>query len=72
MHVPDDHPAWVKIKAMYEAGDFDTLDRMLQREEALVAMGQMGKLLQAVLLWFGSMIGIFFIIKAWIDNYIGK
>ena len=67
-----EHPAWLKIKHMYEQGDLETLDRMIQREEAFIAMGRMGKLLQAILIWLGSMIGIFFIVKAWIDNYIGK
>lgn len=67
-----EHPAWLKIKRMYEAGDFDTLDRMIQREEAFMAMGRMGKLFQAILLWFGSMVAIFFVVKTWVDNYIGK
>lgn len=66
------HPAWQKIKQMYERGDFETLERMIDREEAWAAMGRMGKMFQTILLWFGSMIAIFFAVKSFIDSYIGK
>ena len=69
-YVKADHPAWQKLRRMYEDGDIETLDRMIQREEALAALGRMGGLIQRVILWLGSIAALFFAVRAFIDNYI--
>ncbi len=65
-----DHPAWKRIKAMYDRGDIDRLDRMLRRDEAYEAMGKIGKLVQTTVLWFISMAVALYGVKSWIDQYI--
>lgn len=48
-----EHPGVTRIKAMYERGDFDTLDRMVKFWEALEKLGVLGDLLRRFIIWTG-------------------
>ena len=47
----EDHPAWIRIKAMHDHGDFDKIDRMVKVWEGLEALGSMGSILAKFLMW---------------------
>ena len=53
----EDHPAWIRIKAMHDHGDFDKIDRMVKVLEGLEALGSMGSILAKFLMWAQSSAG---------------
>jgi hypothetical protein len=57
----EDHPAWRRLKAMHERGDFEKLDRMVEFWDSLETLGRAGDLIRRgivllgkVLLWFAA------------------
>lgn len=49
----EDHPGVAKIKQMYDRGDFETIDKMVQFWEALENLGVLGGMLRRFILWSG-------------------
>ena len=57
----EDHPAWKRLKAMHERGDFEKIARMVEIWDSIETMGRAGEmirktivLLGKVLLWFAG------------------
>lgn len=50
---PGEHPGVAKIKAMYDKGDFETIDKMVKFWEALENLGVIGGMLRRFILWSG-------------------
>jgi len=48
-----DHPGVARIKAMFERGDLDTLERMVRFWEALEKLGILGDMLRRFIIWTG-------------------
>lgn len=64
-----DHPAWVRLKKMYERGDFEKLDSAVAFVDLVSNIGRAGTLLKGAVIWLGLIIGAYlafteFILKA--------
>ena len=54
---PEDHPGVVKIKQMYDRGDFETLEKMVKFWEAMENLGTVGGMLRRFIIWTGVIAG---------------
>lgn len=73
MTEPDEeHPGLVKIKQMWDRGDFETIDKMVRFWEALENLGLLGDLLRRFIVWSGIIAGGYLafngIITEWIKG----
>ena len=50
---PDEHPGVIKIKQMFERGDFETIDKMVRFWEAMESLGAAGDILRRFIIWSG-------------------
>ncbi len=48
-----EHPGVTRIKLMYDRGEFEKLDRMMQFWDALEKLGMLGDLLRRFIIWTG-------------------
>lgn len=65
-----EHPGVTKIKAMYDRGDFETLDRMMRFWEALEKLGLLGDLLRRFIIWSGVVAGGYLALNGHIAEWI--
>ena len=65
-----DHPAWVKLKRMYDRGDFEKIERMVKFWEALEAFGQLGDMLKRAIIWLGIIIAGYFAFTEWVVKWL--
>lgn len=65
-----EHPGVTKIKAMYDRGDFETLDRMVKFWEALENLGALGDLLRRFVIWSGVIAGGYLALNGYITDWI--
>lgn len=66
MDLNDEHPAWMKVKAMHDHGDFEKLEKMVKLYDGLEAMGSVGSLITKVLIWCAGIGGAYLIVENWI------
>ena len=67
-----DHPAWTRLKAMHDRGDFDKIDRMVKFWDALETLGRVGDLARRIILWLGVMFAAWFAFSEYLVNYIRR
>lgn len=65
-----EHPGVAKIKQMYERGDFETIDKMVQFWEALENLGVLGGMLRRFIMWSGVVAGGYLIANGYIVEWI--
>jgi hypothetical protein len=53
----DEHPGIVKIKHMWERGEFDKLDEMVRFYDAVKNLGVISGMVKNVVIWFGVIAG---------------
>jgi hypothetical protein len=72
----EEHPGVTRIKAMYDRGDFETLDRMVKFWEALEKLGLLGDLLRRFIIWTGIIaagyLAVHGVITDWVRDTVGK
>jgi hypothetical protein len=68
----NDHPAWLKLKAMHERGDIDKLENMVKFWESLEAFGRLGDMLRRALIWLGAIFAAYFVFTEYIAKFIRK
>lgn len=69
-NIGDEHPGLTKIKAMYERGDFDTIDRMVKFWEAMENLGVVGNMLRRFIVWCGIIAGAYLTVNGHITEWI--
>lgn len=67
---PPEHPGVAKIKAMYDRGDFDTLERMVRFWDALEKLGLLGDMLRRFVIWTGIIAGGYLALSGHITEWI--
>ena len=67
-----DHPAWIRLKKMYERGDFDKLDSAVAFVDLLSNLGKAGKLLKGGVVWLSIIIGAYLVFTEWILKSVKK
>jgi hypothetical protein len=65
-----EHPGVKKIKAMWERGDFDTIDKMVRFWEAMENLGILGDMLRRFILWSGIIAGGYLAASGYITDWI--
>jgi hypothetical protein len=68
--VEDEHPGLVKVKQMWERGEFDKLDKMVKLWTALENLGMLGGLIKRFLIWAGIIAGTWLTASGWLTEYI--
>ena len=66
----EDHPAWKRLKAMHDRGDFDKLDRLVKFWDALETMGRVGDLIRRAIIWCGVIFAAWFAFSEYLVKYI--
>lgn len=66
----DEHPGVVKIKAMWERGEFEKLDRMIRWWEALENLGKLGEVFKRFIIWCGIIAGGYFALTGQLTEWI--
>lgn len=67
-----DHPAWAKLKAMHDRGEFETIERMVTFWESLEAFGRLGDLVRRAIIWLGLIFATWFTFSEYIIKFIRK
>lgn len=71
-----DHPGVAKIKAMWDRGEFETLDRMIKVWEGLERLGIIGDMVKRFLIWCGIIFAAYFAfteyLLAWVKKAAGQ
>lgn len=65
-----DHPGVARIKAMFERGDLDTLERMARFWEALEKLGMLGDLLRRFIIWTAIIAGAYLAVHGAISDWV--
>lgn len=66
----EEHPGFVKIKQMYERGDFETIDKMVSFWEAMENLGKLGDMLRRFILWSGVIAAGYLAFSGWLTEWI--
>lgn len=67
---PAEHPGVAKVKAMYEKGDFVTIDKMVAFWEAMENLGVLGGMLRRFILWCGVIAAGYLTASGYITEWI--
>ncbi len=67
-----DHPAWAKLKAMHDRGEFDTIERIVRFWESLEAFGRLGDLIRRAVIWLGVIFAAWFAFSEYAVKFIRK
>ena len=67
-----DHPAWVRLKKMYERGDFEKLDSAVAFVDLVANLGKAGKLLKAGVIWLTVILGAYLVFVEFVYKTIRK
>jgi hypothetical protein len=67
---PTDHPGVAKVKAMWDRGEFDKIDRMVKLWTALENIGALGDLLRRFILWSGVIAGGYLVFSGYVTEWI--
>lgn len=65
-----EHPGVAKIKAMYDRGDFDTLERMVKFWDALEKLGLLGDLFRRFVIWSAVVAGGYLAFSGYVTEWI--
>jgi len=65
-----DHPGVVRIKQMWDRGDFETLDKMVRFWDALENLGVLGGMLRRFIMWSGVVAGGYLVANGYIVEWI--
>lgn len=65
-----EHPGVSRIKHMYEAGEFDKLERMLLFWDALEKLGMLGDLLRRFIIWTAIIAGAYLAVHGAISDWV--
>jgi hypothetical protein len=66
----NEHPGLAKIKAMYDRGDFETIDKMVKFWEALENLGVLGGMVRRFIMWSGVVAGGYLVANGYIVEWI--
>jgi hypothetical protein len=65
-----EHPGLARVKAMWEKGDFEKLDKMVRYWEAIENLGMLGDLLRRVILWLGVVAGAYIVASGYLADWV--
>lgn len=65
-----EHPGLAKVKAMWDKGDFDKIERMVKYWEAIENLGLLGNLLRNVILWLGVVAGGYVVASGYLADWV--
>lgn len=68
----EEHPSLIKIRQMYEHGDFETIDKMVRFWEALENLGKLGDMLRRFIIWCGVIAGAYLIGYQYVADWFKK
>lgn len=66
----DEHPGVARVKAMWDRGDFETIDKMVKFWEAMENLGALGDLLRRFILWSGIIAAGYLAFSGFITEWI--
>lgn len=70
MQDEDEHPGIVKIKHMWERGEFEKLDEMVRFYDAVKNLGVVGGMIKNVAIWFGVIAGSYLALTGHLTEWI--
>ena len=65
-----EHPGLLKVKEMWERGEFEKIDRMVQYWTALENLGLIGGMLQRFVIWVGIIAGGYLAFNGYVAAWI--
>lgn len=65
-----EHPGLAKVKAMWDKGDFDRIDKMVKYWEAIENLGMLGDLFRKIILWLGAVIGAYIVASGYLADWV--
>jgi hypothetical protein len=65
-----EHPGVAKVKAMWDRGEFDKIDKMVKLWTALENIGALGDVLRRFILWCGVIAMGYFAFSGWLSDWI--
>lgn len=65
-----EHPGVTKIKAMWDRGEFEKLDKMVRLWTALENIGALGDILRRFILWCGVIAAAYLTASGWLTDWI--
>jgi hypothetical protein len=68
--IPPEHPGVARIKAMYDRGDFETIDKMVKFWEALENLGVLGGMIRRFIIWSGVIAGGYLVASGYVVEWI--
>jgi len=68
-HQPE-HPGVAKVKAMWDRGEFDKIDKMVRLWTALENIGALGDVLRRFIMWSGVIAMGYFAFSGWLTDWI--
>ena len=74
MHEDDskEHPGFVKVKQMYDRGDFETIEKMVKFWEAMENLGRVGDMARRFIIWSGIIAGGYLAMSGWLTEFIKR
>jgi hypothetical protein len=72
MTLPEDeeHPGVIKVKAMWDRGEFEKIDKMVKLWTALENIGALGDVLRRFIIWSGVIAMGYFAFSGWLSEWI--
>jgi len=66
----EDHPAWKRLKAMHDRGDFDKIEKMVSIYDGVEALGSIGSIAGRALIWCTSIIAAYLAVTGHLADWI--
>jgi hypothetical protein len=67
---PAEHPGLIRVKQMFDHGDFETIEKMVKFWEAMEKLGLLGDLLRRFVIWSGVIAGGYIVFNGYVVEWI--